>query len=80
VATTTSWITRRPHPDGIEACIRDTNINIWGLVARRQRGMSEDQILGDVQGLTTDDLHAALDYYDTHRDEVDRAIRLNAEA
>ena len=80
MAMTTSWTTRRPHPDGVEACIRDTNINIWGLVARRQSGMSEDEILGDVQGLTSEDLQAAWEYYGTHRDEVERAIRLNAEA
>ena len=30
MTTTTTWITRRPHPDGIEACIRDTNINVRG--------------------------------------------------
>lgn len=34
--TTISRITR--HPDGIEACIRDANINVWGLALRRQLG------------------------------------------
>jgi uncharacterized protein (DUF433 family) len=80
MAMATSWITRRPHPDGAEACIRDTNINIWGLVERRQNGMSNDEILADVQGLTPEDLQAAWEYYEAHRDEVERAIRLNAEA
>jgi uncharacterized protein (DUF433 family) len=42
--------------------------------------MSKDEILGDVQGLTSEDLLAAWEYYNTHRDEVERAIRLNAEA
>jgi type III restriction enzyme len=80
MATATSWITRRPHPDGVEACIRDTNINVWGLVDRRQQGMSDDEICADVQGLMPEDVQAAWEYYEAHRDEVERAIRLNAEA
>ena len=32
MTATASWISRRSHPDGAEACIRDTNINVWGLV------------------------------------------------
>jgi len=56
---TASWITRRNHPDGTEACIRDTNINVWGLVARRQRGQDDEDILVAVQGLSAADLEAA---------------------
>ncbi len=80
MATAISWITRRAHPDGVEACVRDTNINIWGLVQRRQNGMSNAEILADVQGLRLEDLQAAWEYYAAHPDEVDRAIRANAEA
>ncbi len=80
MATTASWIARRPHPDGEEACIRDTNVNVWGLVERRRRGMSDADILADIQGLTPEDLQAAWEYQQAHRDEIDRAIRLNAEA
>ncbi len=80
MATTASWITRRPHPDGAEACVRDTNINVWGLVERRRLGMLDADILADVQGLTPEDLQAAWDYYQVHAEEIDRAIRLNAEA
>jgi hypothetical protein len=43
---TASWITRRNHPDGIEACIRDTSINVWGLIARRHRGQDNERIFG----------------------------------
>jgi uncharacterized protein (DUF433 family) len=78
--TTASWITQRHHPDGVEACIRSTNINVWGLVERRQNGMSDEEILADVQGLTPEDLRAAWEYYESNRDEVERAIRVNAEA
>jgi uncharacterized protein (DUF433 family) len=80
MATATSWITYRPHPDGVEACIRDTNINVWGLVERRQHGLSDADILADAQGLTAEDLRTAWEYYQAHREEIDRAIRLNAEA
>jgi uncharacterized protein (DUF433 family) len=80
MAITTSWITRRAHPDGVEACIRDTNINVWGLVARRRSGLSDADILTDVQGLTPEDLQAAWEYYRAHTDEIDQAMRLNAEA
>lgn len=76
----TSWITRRPHPDGVEACVRNTNINVWGLVQRRRDGMSDAEILADVQGLTPADLQAAWEYSHTHRDEVEDTIRLHAEA
>jgi uncharacterized protein (DUF433 family) len=80
MATATSWITRRPHPDGVEACIRDTNINVWGLVERRRSGLSDADILADVKGLTAEDLHADWQYYHAHPEELDRAIRPTAEA
>jgi uncharacterized protein (DUF433 family) len=80
MATTSTWITPRPHPDGVEACIRDTNINVGGLVDRRRAGMSDADILADVQGLSADDLQAAWEYYHEHPEEIDRAIRLNSEA
>jgi uncharacterized protein (DUF433 family) len=73
----TSWIAWRPHPEGYEACIRDTNIHVWGLVAWRQQGLSDEEILSTVQGLTRADLDTAWDYYAAHPEEVDRAIRLN---
>ncbi len=41
-------ITRRPHPDGVEACIRDTNINVWGLVEWRRLGRTDAEILESI--------------------------------
>ena len=79
MATATSWITRRPHPDGVEACIRDTNINVWGLVQRRRLGWSDARILQGVQGLKPEDLDAAWDYAAAHVDEIDQAIQRNVE-
>lgn len=80
MATATSWITRRPHPDGKEACIRNTNIHVWGLVEWRQRGLSDVEILRAVQGLTQEDLNAAWVYYADHPAEIEAAIRHHAEA
>ena len=76
---TATWITSRTHPDGTEACIRDTNINVWGLVARRQRGQDDEDILVAVQGLSAADLEAALAYYRENSQEIDEAIRRNSE-
>jgi uncharacterized protein (DUF433 family) len=78
--TTISRITRRSHPDGIEACIRDTNINVWSLVLRRQLGWSDERILKSVQGLTQDDLDAAWEYAARHPAEIEAFIRRNEEA
>lgn len=79
-STTASWITRRPHPDGVEACVRDTNINVWGLVRRRQHGVSDARILESVQGLSRADLEAAWAYYADHREEIDAAVRRSVKA
>jgi uncharacterized protein (DUF433 family) len=78
--TATSWITRRPHPDGYEACIRDTNINVWGLVERRLHGLPDEEIVYNIQGLTHADLEVAWEYYNQNQDEIHTAIRLNDEA
>jgi uncharacterized protein (DUF433 family) len=74
---TASWITRRKHPDGTEACIRDTNINVWGLIARHHRGQDNEDILAANQGLTATDLDAAMAYYRENTQEIDEAIRRN---
>jgi uncharacterized protein (DUF433 family) len=75
-----SWITFRPHPDGREACIRDTNVSVWGLVERSRLGYADAEILDNLPGLTADDLQAARDYYAAHPEEIDLAIQRNREA
>jgi uncharacterized protein (DUF433 family) len=79
MTTAMSWITRRTHPDGIEACVRDTNINVWGLVEWRRLGRSDADILASIQGLTAEDLAAAWDYYEQHPEEIEDFICRNAE-
>jgi uncharacterized protein (DUF433 family) len=76
---TASWITRRNHPDGTEACIRDTNINVWGLVARHQHGQDDEEILAAIQGLSAADLETAWTYYRENSQEIDEAVRRNRE-
>lgn len=78
--TTASWITKRSHPDGSEACIRETNINVWGLVARHHNGLDDDDILAAIQGLSAADLEAAWEYYRDNSREIDAAIRRNSRA
>jgi len=78
--TTTTRITRRLHPDGFEACVRDTNINVWGLVEWRRLGRSDAEIIESIPGLTAADLAAAWDYYAEHPSEIDAFIRRNEEA
>ncbi len=79
MVTETNRITRRPHPGGIEACIRDTNINVWGLVEWRRLGRSDAEIVESIPGLTFDDLGAAWEYAAQHPDEIESFIRRNAE-
>jgi uncharacterized protein (DUF433 family) len=64
---------------GGEACIRRTRIPVWGLVAWKQIGWTDDRLLANFEGLTQDDLDAAWAYYAAHPDEIDSAIRANDE-
>ncbi|HKI32852.1 MAG TPA: DUF433 domain-containing protein [Gemmataceae bacterium] len=79
MAVTASWISKRPNFCGGDACIRDSRITVWGLVAYRRLGMSEADILEAVQGLTPADLEAAWEYAAANAEEIDRDIRENEE-
>jgi uncharacterized protein (DUF433 family) len=79
MTTTASWISKKPNRGGGDACVRDTRITIWGLVASRRLGMSDASILEAVQGLTPADLEAAWEYAAANAEEIDRAIRDNEE-
>jgi uncharacterized protein (DUF433 family) len=73
-------ITKNQEVCGGQARIRDTRITVWGLVEWRRLGWSDERILQEIPGLTLDDLLDAWAYYAEHPDEIDEAIRLNAEA
>lgn len=74
-----SWISKTPGVCGGDARIRNTRITVWGLVERRSLGASDAQLPDDIPGLTREDLAAALEYFEQHRDEINRAIRENDE-
>ena len=76
---TASWISKKPDRCGGDACVRDTRITVWGLVAYRRLGMSDAAIVQAVRGLTSADLEAAREYAAAHAEEIDEAIRANEE-
>src|SRR5207248_5557800 len=75
-----SWVQKTPGVCGGDACIRNTRITVWGLVERRNLGASDAEMLDTITGLMREDLEAAWEYYDQHREEIDQAIRENEEA
>ncbi len=79
MTVTASWISKKPDRCGGDACVRDTRITVWGLVAYRRLGLSDAEILRAVQGLTPADLEAAWEYAAANAEEIDRAIRENEE-
>jgi uncharacterized protein (DUF433 family) len=79
MTTTASWVSKKPDRCGGDACVRDTRITVWGLVAYRRLGLSDAEILGAVQGLTATDLEAAWEYAAANPEEIDGAIRENEE-
>ena len=76
---TASWVSKKLDRCGGDACVRDTRITIWGLVAYRRLGMSDGEIAVAVQGLTAADLEAAWEYAAKNAVEIDEAIRANEE-
>jgi len=60
--TNRSWIQKTPDVCGGDACIRNTRITVWGLAQRRKLGLSDDEILHRVRGITSADLAIAWDY------------------
>jgi len=57
-----SWISKQPGRCGGRACVRDSRITVWGIVAYRRLGASDADILAAIQGLTPADLEAAFEY------------------
>jgi len=50
-----------------------------GLIACRQRGQDDEDILAAIQDLSAADLEAAWAYYRENSSEIDEAIRRNCE-
>ena len=62
---------------GGAACIVRTRIPVWLLESFRRLGSSEAEILDNYPTLRAGDLVHAWAYVDTHRQEIDDAIRQN---
>jgi uncharacterized protein (DUF433 family) len=80
MSVATSWIEKHADVCGGDACIRTTRHTVHGLVAWKKLGLTEQRILEHHPDLTLADLEAAWAYYETHREEIDRAIQADAEA
>ncbi len=72
-----SWVEKTPGLCGGDARVRRTRITVWGLVAYRQQGVSDAELLQGFPGLTPADLAAAWEYYEHHKREIDEAIARN---
>src|SRR5438309_1674284 len=70
--TERSWIQKTPDVCGGDACIRNTRIPVWSLVAARRLGASDEELLHYfVTPLTPADVQAGWGYYVQHPDEID---------
>jgi uncharacterized protein (DUF433 family) len=78
--TDKSWIKKTPNVCGGDACIRDSRITVWGLVESRRLGLSDEEIMRSVVGVTAADLEAAWTYYEQNREEIETVLREEAEA
>ena len=74
-----SWISKKPNRCGGDACIRDSRITVWGLVAQRRLGMSDREIMDAVSGVSPADLDACWEYATANSREIEEAIRANEE-
>jgi uncharacterized protein (DUF433 family) len=77
-----SWpgIEKTPGVLGGEACIVRTRIAVWMLENYQRMGWSEARILENYPTLRAADLVNAWAYANAHADEIEQAIRQNAEA
>lgn len=69
-------ISKTPGICGGRACIAGHRIRVTDIVVWHEiRGMSPDQIVDMFPGITLADVHAALDYYFDHREEIENEFR-----
>jgi uncharacterized protein (DUF433 family) len=62
-------------------CIAGTRVRVMDIVAARQAGVPEDELLEyfSSRTLTRSELHSALAYYYDHQDEIDAALAEDSE-
>ncbi len=69
-------INETPGVSGGYPCVGDTRIRV-GLVVEAYRETEDIDGTAELLDLTPADVHAALSYYEGHRDRVDEDIRRN---
>jgi uncharacterized protein (DUF433 family) len=71
------------HPEVMSGrpCIAGTRVRVMDIVAVRQAGVPDDELLEyfSSRTMTRSELHAALAYYYDHADEIDAALAEDAE-
>jgi uncharacterized protein (DUF433 family) len=67
-------IKRTPGVCGGSPCVGNRRVTVHGLVIWRRLGLSDEEIIDAIQGLTADELRAAWRYYDAHPDEINALI------
>jgi uncharacterized protein (DUF433 family) len=80
VARAWSGVERSPDVIGGDACLVRTRIPVWLLESYRRLGWSEARILENFPTLSAADLVNAWAYRDSHREEIEQAIREQDEA
>jgi len=73
-------IEKTPGVCGGSACIIRTRIPVWSLVAWKNLGASDEQLLKSYPSLIKQDLNNAWGYYLIHTEEIDNEIKENDEA
>jgi len=74
-------ISTRPEVMSGSPCIAGTRVRVMDIVAARQAGVADDELLESFSSrtLTRSELHAALAYFYDHQDEIDAALAEDAE-
>jgi len=75
-----SGISKTPGVCGGDACIAGTRIPVWLLVSLRRQGSSDAEILKFYPHLSAADLVNVWAYADAHPEEIETALREEAEA
>lgn len=70
-----SVIRKTPGVCGGSACVGNTRIPVWLLIDFIQQGATDGQLMEFYPGLTVDHLDLAREYYEAHREEINRDIR-----
>ncbi len=80
IGNTWPGIEKAPGVAGGAACIVRTRIPVWVLERYRRQGWTEARILTNFPGLRAADLVHAWAYVDSHRQDIEQAIRENEAA